>query len=504
MDSAHGEDSNGTLFSAQLSLFGRDDISSSDYKGDGLPAYPGQYWDDEDLLDVAEGAPKHDTNVEIRAPPLLTPATEREPPPARPAFQQIVNCLKECTQEELEILEESAQLRIVPTGTHETPRDTRKEDESRTWDIETSTLAEMEPDDSMCRSTTMIGQSEIGEEQEKQEMATVQGPPPPERPRGDRDTEGWDSAERNQAQQLRVIQDSHEVEVHVPEFHITEIPVQKQIVIEKPQFEIDERSITTPVKAESHEVNVEEQTKTTQVMVTGHKVEVTEDTKVSTASVMSHALNVMQETVTTQVPVVAHDVNVQKELKHTTVPVVGHDVKVVSDTVTSEAHITNHDVQPVITTLETQVPVQGHRSIPAPEVLTTQITVQGHAVEVQEETQRTYAVVQHHEVEVMRQEVKTPVILKTPEIAVELIKEPRVVEITVPEPRFMFRHQPYIIDMDPPLHHPLKAPRGTSSPRQGATNPRVRGLPLMMPSQMRRRYAPTRRRNVIASLIRCW
>ena len=131
-------------------------------------------------------------------------------------------------------------------------------------------------------------------------------------------------------------------------------------------------------------------------------------------------------------------------------PVVGHDVKVVSDTVTSEAHITNHDVQPVITTLETQVPVQGHRSIPAPEVLTTQITVQGHAVEVQEETQRTYAVVQHHEVEVMRQEVKTPVILKTPEIAVELIKEPRVVEITVPEPRFMFRHQPYIIDMDPP------------------------------------------------------
>ena len=72
MDSAHGEDSNGTLFSAQLSLFGRDDISSSDYKGDGLPAYPGQYWDDEDLLDIAEGAPKHDTNVEIRAPPLLT------------------------------------------------------------------------------------------------------------------------------------------------------------------------------------------------------------------------------------------------------------------------------------------------------------------------------------------------------------------------------------------------------------------------------------------------
>ena len=317
-------DSNGTLFSAQMSLFGEDEFSSFDYKRDGLPVYPGQGWYDEDLQDIAEAAPKHDTNVEICAAPPA-PVTEQEAEPALPAFRQIVNCLRECTTDELEILEESTQLRIIPTMTPEAPRETRGEDEPRAWDIETSTLAEMEPDDSMCRTTPMIDQSEIGEEQEKQEMATVLGPPPPERPRGDRDTEGWDSAERSQAQQLRVIQDSHEVEVHVPEFHITEVPVQKQIVIEKPQFEIDERSITTPVKVESHEVNVEEQTKTTQVMVTGHKVEVTEDTKVSTASVMSHALNVMQETVTTQVPVVAHDVNVQKELKHTTVPVVGHD-----------------------------------------------------------------------------------------------------------------------------------------------------------------------------------
>ena len=119
-------------------------------------------------------------------------------------------------------------------------------------------------------------------------------------------------------------------------------------------------------------------------------------------------------------------------------------------TTNTHAEVESHKVIVDTDLITTQVPVQGHRSIPAPEVLTTQITVQGHAVEVQEETQRTYAVVQHHEVEVMRQEVKTPVILKTPEIAVELIKEPRVVEITVPEPRFMFRHQPYIIDMDPP------------------------------------------------------
>ena len=31
MDSAHGEDSNGTLFSAQMSLFGEDEFSSFDY-----------------------------------------------------------------------------------------------------------------------------------------------------------------------------------------------------------------------------------------------------------------------------------------------------------------------------------------------------------------------------------------------------------------------------------------------------------------------------------------
>ena len=65
MDSAHGEDSNGTLFSAQMSLFGEDEFSSFDYKRDGLPVYPGQGWYDEDLQDIAEAAPKHDTNVDF-------------------------------------------------------------------------------------------------------------------------------------------------------------------------------------------------------------------------------------------------------------------------------------------------------------------------------------------------------------------------------------------------------------------------------------------------------
>ena len=183
MDSAHGEDSNGTLFSAQMSLFGEDEFSSFDYKRDGLPVYPGQGWYDEDLQDIAEAAPKHDTNVEICAAPPA-PVTEQEAEPALPAFRQIVNCLRECTTDELEILEESTQLRIIPTLTTEAPRETRGEDEPRAWDIETSTLAGIEPDDSMCRTSPMIDQSEIGEEQEKQEMATVLGPPPPERPRG--------------------------------------------------------------------------------------------------------------------------------------------------------------------------------------------------------------------------------------------------------------------------------------------------------------------------------
>ena len=66
MESPHGEDSNGTLFTAPTPLFANDDSASCVYKESSLQRRPSVDCFDDDLRDAADLAPIHATNVEIR------------------------------------------------------------------------------------------------------------------------------------------------------------------------------------------------------------------------------------------------------------------------------------------------------------------------------------------------------------------------------------------------------------------------------------------------------